>query len=181
MDGERYGLDGWPIIVCKFFGLLPPVEEHRVYVSFVGLNESLEQHPCLRQVFDLAIVELLMNDGAGESPRMVRMSMGNQDGGRPNLLQPAKLIGAAIDHEPISASRYEQGAVPAMPPRAPLDFATGTEKDQIKLFGHMLAAKQVCGSMLFPLRYQERRDESVATAAAVNGRAGSTTPARELP
>ena len=97
----------------------------------------------------------------GESPRMVRMSMGNQDGGRPNLLQPAKPIGTAIDHEPTSAPLYEQGAVPAMSPRAPLDFATGTEKDQIKLFGHMLAAKQVCGSMLFLLRYQKRRDESV--------------------
>jgi hypothetical protein len=66
-----------------------------------------------------------------ESPDVIRVSVRDDNCGRPQRLDPTEPVSATIDEDTGIRRFYEERAVAAMPPRFLLDATAGAKKDEV--------------------------------------------------
>jgi len=69
----------------------------------------------------------------GEAYGVIRMRVGQHDGGGTQPGNATEPIRAAVEHDPRFLNLHEQSAVPAVAPRSQLDFTASAEELQADL------------------------------------------------
>ncbi len=69
----------------------------------------------------------------GEATDVIRVCVGQHDGGRTQFGHATEPIRAAVEHDPRFLTLHEQSAVPAVAPRSQLDFTASAEEPQADL------------------------------------------------